>query len=41
LCNGARMPIIGFDGLGCRAHAAEITPMEPVWVLPVSFSPRL
>src|SRR6266702_2958733 len=34
LCNGARMPIIGFDGLGCRAHAAEITPMEPVWVIP-------
>src|SRR5262249_9884699 len=34
LCNGARMPIIGFEGLGCRAHAAEITPMEPVWVIP-------
>src|SRR5262249_9015527 len=34
LCNGARMPIMSFDGLGCRAYAAEITPMEPVWVIP-------
>jgi len=33
LCNGARMPIMSFDGLGCRAYAAEITPMEPVWFL--------
>jgi len=28
-----RMPIMSFDGLGCRAYAAEITPMEPVWFL--------
>src|SRR5215467_12113109 len=34
LCNRARMPIMRFDGLGCRADAAEITPMEPVWVDP-------
>jgi hypothetical protein len=34
LCNGARMPIMRFDGLGCRADAAEIIPMEPVWFLP-------
>jgi len=27
-----------FDGLGCRADAAEITPMEPVWFLGVIFS---
>jgi hypothetical protein len=27
------MPIMSFDGLGCRAYAAEITPMEPVWFL--------
>jgi hypothetical protein len=27
--------------LGCRAYAAEITPMEPVWFLPVSFSAKL
>jgi hypothetical protein len=32
LCNGVGMPIMSFDGLGCRADAAEITPMEPVWV---------
>ena len=24
---------MSFDGLGCRAYAAEITPMEPVWFL--------
>jgi len=36
LCNRAGMPIMRFDGLGCRADAAEITPMEPVWVVPVS-----
>src|SRR5207245_9226441 len=33
LCNRAGMPIMRFDGLGCRADAAEITPMEPVWFL--------
>jgi len=30
------MPIMSFDGLGCRADAAEITPMEPVWFAPPS-----
>ena len=34
LCTGAGMPIMVIDGLGCRAAAAEIIPMEPVWVIP-------
>src|SRR5262249_57264767 len=34
LCPGAGMPIMVIDGLGCRAAAAEIIPMEPVWVIP-------
>ena len=33
LCKGAGMPIMVVDGLGCRADAAEIIPMEPVWVI--------
>jgi hypothetical protein len=41
LCNGAGMPIMVVDGLGCRGDAAEIIPMEPVWVLPIIFPPTL
>jgi hypothetical protein len=26
------------NGLGCRGNAAEIKPIEPVWVIPRSFS---
>jgi len=34
LCIGTGMPIMMGNGLGCRGNAAEITPMEPVWVIP-------
>jgi hypothetical protein len=34
-------PHHGLDGLGCRAAAAEIIPMEPVWVLSRRFSATL
>jgi glycine oxidase len=30
----AKTTIINTDGQGCRDHAAEITPVEPVWVIP-------
>ena len=29
-----RLPMIGAIGLGCRGAAAEIKPIEPVWVIP-------
>jgi hypothetical protein len=29
-----RMPMIRQLGLGCRGDAAEIKPIEPVWVIP-------
>ena len=32
---GPELPIIEVNGLGCRAgSAAEIKPIEPVWVMP-------
>ena len=34
LCNVTKIPIIRRDGLGCRGDAAEIKPIEPVWVMP-------
>jgi hypothetical protein len=31
---GAKMPNMSPYGLGCREAAAEIKPIEPVWVIP-------
>jgi len=33
LCNPLNIPIITAYGLGCRETAAEIKPIEPVWVM--------
>ena len=34
LSNGPKIPIMAGYGIGCRGVAAEITPIEPVWVIP-------
>jgi hypothetical protein len=34
LYSGIKIPIMREDGLGCRGDAAEIKPIEPVWVIP-------
>jgi hypothetical protein len=34
LRNRTRMPMMTPYGLGCREAAAEIKPVEPVWVMP-------
>jgi hypothetical protein len=34
LCNPLKIPIMRAYGMGCRGDAAEIKPIEPVWVIP-------
>jgi hypothetical protein len=34
LCKPLRIPIMRSYSLGCRGDAAEIKPIEPVWVIP-------
>jgi hypothetical protein len=34
LCKPLKIPIMSAFGLGCRGDAAEIKPIEPVWVMP-------
>ncbi len=34
LCKPLKIPIMRSFGLGCRGAAAEIKPIEPVWVMP-------
>src|SRR5262245_28439520 len=42
LCIACKIPIISaLYGLGCRGDAAEIKPIEPVWVIPAKGAARL
>src|SRR5262249_19099645 len=35
----AKLAMMGSNGLGCRDRAAEIKPIEPVWVIPAREPP--
>ena len=40
MCNSLKIPMISAYGLGCREVAAEIKPIEPVWVMPAKGAAR-